>query len=35
MKSNVILGTGSAAPDNILTNFDLEKIMNTSNEWII
>jgi len=35
MKSTVILGTGSAAPDNILTNFDLEKIMDTSDEWII
>ena len=35
MKSNVILGTGSAAPDNILTNLDLEKIMDTSDEWIV
>ncbi|MBN2332783.1 MAG: ketoacyl-ACP synthase III [Deltaproteobacteria bacterium] len=34
MKHNVILGTGSAAPDNIVTNFDLEKIMDTSDEWI-
>ncbi len=35
MKDIVILGTGSAAPDNVVTNFDLEKIMNTSNEWIV
>ncbi|RLB66917.1 MAG: 3-oxoacyl-ACP synthase, partial [Deltaproteobacteria bacterium] len=34
MKSNVILGTGSAAPDNIMTNLDFEKIMDTSDEWI-
>ena len=35
MKPTAILGTGSSAPDNILTNFDLEKIMDTSDEWII
>jgi len=34
MKNNVILGTGSAAPNNIMTNFDFEKIMDTSDEWI-
>ena len=35
MKHNVILGTGSAAPANVVTNFDLEKIMDTSDEWIV
>lgn len=30
-----ITGTGSAAPDNILTNRDLEKMVDTSDEWII
>lgn len=29
-----ITGTGSAAPQKILTNFDLEKIVETSDEWI-
>lgn len=32
---NVILGTGSAAPDNVVTNHDLEKIMDTNDEWIV
>ena len=35
MRSSVIIGTGSYLPDKILTNFDLEKIVDTSNEWII
>jgi 3-oxoacyl-[acyl-carrier-protein] synthase-3 len=30
----VILGTGSGAPDRVVTNHDLEKIMDTSDEWI-
>ena len=30
----VITGTGHYAPPNVVTNFDLEKIMNTSDEWI-
>ncbi len=30
-----IIGTGSYAPDHVLTNFDLEKILNTSDEWIV
>ena len=30
----VILGTGAGFPDNIVTNFDLEKIVDTSDEWI-
>ena len=29
-----ITGTGSAAPDNVLTNSDLEKMVDTSDEWI-
>ncbi len=28
------LGTGSSAPEKILSNFDLEKIVDTSDEWI-
>lgn len=30
-----ILGTGSYLPEKILTNFDLEKMVDTTNEWII
>jgi 3-oxoacyl-[acyl-carrier-protein] synthase-3 len=30
-----ILGTGSYLPEKILTNFDLEKIVETSHEWIL
>lgn len=30
-----IIGTGSCLPDSILSNFDLEKIVDTSNEWIV
>jgi len=33
-RSTVILGTGSYAPDRILTNEDLSKIVDTSDEWI-
>ncbi|MFA5527804.1 MAG: beta-ketoacyl-ACP synthase III [Peptostreptococcales bacterium] len=29
-----ILGTGSALPEKIITNFDMEKMMDTSDEWI-
>lgn len=29
-----VLGTGSAVPSRILSNFDLEKIVDTSDEWI-
>ncbi len=29
-----IKGTGSAVPEKILTNFDLEKIVDTTDEWI-
>ncbi len=30
-----IIGSGSALPDKILTNQDLEKIVDTSDEWIV
>jgi 3-oxoacyl-[acyl-carrier-protein] synthase III len=30
----VITGTGGYAPDKIMTNFDFEKIIDTSDEWI-
>lgn len=30
----IITGTGHFVPPNVVTNFDLEKIMNTSDEWI-
>jgi 3-oxoacyl-[acyl-carrier-protein] synthase-3 len=30
-----ILGTGSYLPEKILTNFDLEKIVETSHQWIL
>src|SRR5258706_14297275 len=29
-----ILGTGSALPDKVVTNADLEKMMDTTDEWI-
>ena len=37
MKDNpksMIFGTGSSVPDKVLTNFDLEKIVDTTDEWI-
>lgn len=34
MKGAKIIGTGSYLPEKILTNFDLEKIVDTSDEWI-
>lgn len=30
-----ILGTGSYTPEKVLTNFDLEKLVDTSDEWIV
>ncbi|OAI50002.1 3-oxoacyl-ACP synthase [Gammaproteobacteria bacterium SCGC AG-212-F23] len=30
-----ILGTGSYLPEKILTNFELEKMVDTTNEWIV
>ncbi len=34
MPNSRILSTGIYVPDNVLTNFDLEKMMDTSDEWI-
>ncbi|MCM1992311.1 beta-ketoacyl-ACP synthase III [Oceanirhabdus seepicola] len=34
MKNVKIIATGQYTPDNIVTNFDLEKIVETSDEWI-
>ena len=34
MRFSKIIGTGSYLPEKILTNADLEKIVNTSDEWI-
>ncbi len=31
----VIAGTGSYVPEKVLTNFDLEKMVDTSDEWIV
>lgn len=35
MTYSQIMGTGSYLPEKILTNFDLEKIVETTNQWII
>jgi len=35
MMYSKILGTGSYLPEKILTNFDLEKMVETSNDWIV
>ena len=35
MKKTIILGTGHYVPPKVVTNFDLEKMMDTSNEWIV
>ncbi|WP_457552141.1 3-oxoacyl-ACP synthase III family protein [Desulfobacula sp.] len=34
MKKSIIKGTGMFVPPNLVTNHDLEKIMDTSDEWI-
>ncbi len=34
MSRAVILGTGSCLPERVLTNLDLEKLVDTSDEWI-
>lgn len=34
MKRVGILGTGSFLPERVLSNFDLEKVLNTNDEWI-
>ncbi len=35
MNRSKILGTGRYLPERVLTNFDLEKIVETTNEWIV
>ena len=35
MYNSKISGLGKYLPDNVITNDDLSKIMDTSNEWII
>lgn len=30
-----ILGVGAGVPQKVITNFDLEKIVDTSDEWIV
>lgn len=35
MKHAKIIGTGSAVPDKVLTNYDIEKLVDTSDEWIV
>ena len=34
MMNSRIIGTGSHLPEKVLTNADLEKIVDTSDEWI-
>src|SRR5512133_3286548 len=34
MKRIGIIGTGSYLPEKVLTNFDIEKFLDTSDEWI-
>jgi 3-oxoacyl-[acyl-carrier-protein] synthase-3 len=34
MKSLKIVGTGRSLPEKVLTNFDIEKMVDTSDEWI-
>ncbi|MCC7296237.1 MAG: 3-oxoacyl-ACP synthase, partial [Acidobacteria bacterium] len=31
----VITGTGRYLPPKVVSNFDLEKIMNTTDDWIV
>lgn len=35
MKYSRIVGTGSYLPEKVLTNYDLEKIVDTTNDWIV
>lgn len=35
MAYSTILGTGSYLPEKVVTNFDLEKIVDTTNDWIV
>ena len=34
MKNTAIIGTGSYVPEKVLTNVDIEKFLDTSDEWI-
>ena len=34
MKRIAIRGTGSYLPSKVMTNFDLEKILDTNDEWV-
>ena len=35
MYHSIITGIGHYVPDNVVTNSDIEKLMDTTNEWII
>ncbi|PPD44600.1 MAG: 3-oxoacyl-ACP synthase [Methylocystis sp.] len=35
MPNSIVLGTGSYAPERVLTNADLEKMVATNSEWIV
>lgn len=35
MKKAVLTGVGAATPERVLTNFDFEKMVETSDEWIV
>jgi 3-oxoacyl-[acyl-carrier-protein] synthase-3 len=35
LRGATIVGTGSKVPDHVMTNFDLEKMVDTSDEWIV
>jgi 3-oxoacyl-[acyl-carrier-protein] synthase III len=35
MRHTLILGTGSYVPDNVMTNDDLTRLVDTSDEWIV
>lgn len=35
LRASRIIGTGRYTPDRVLTNFDLEKMVETSDEWIL
>jgi 3-oxoacyl-[acyl-carrier-protein] synthase-3 len=35
MKNSIIAGVGHYVPETVVKNSDLEKVMDTSNDWII
>ena len=35
MRKSKIAGIGYYVPDNVVTNKDLEKLMDTTDEWIV